>query len=212
MDEDSKNYIINYLKNYKGTVLVISHDIEFLDQVTTKTLFIDKRNKSFNFYDGNYSKFMKVQTEREKNLLRQAEIQQQEEDKLRDIINKYATASGKRKKMAQDREKKLEKLLEHKIEVINPNKKVNFNVEVNRESNTIPLEVENLCFRYDKFSEKDIIHNLSFKLEKGEKFLVVGENGIGKSTLLKLIVGTLEPDYGSIKLGNKLANKSQYLN
>ena len=64
LDEDSKNYIINYLKNYKGTVLVISHDIEFLDQVTTKTLFIDKRNKSFNFYDGNYSKFMKVQTER----------------------------------------------------------------------------------------------------------------------------------------------------
>ena len=190
LDEDSKNYIINYLKNYKGTVLVISHDIEFLDQVTTKTLFIDKRNKSFNFYDGNYSKFMKVQTEREKNLLRQAEIQQQEEDKLRDIINKYATASGKRKKMAQDREKKLEKLLEHKIEVINPNKKVNFNVEVNRESNTIPLEVENLCFRYDKFSEKDIIHNLSFKLEKGEKFLVVGENGIGKSTLLKFCLYT----------------------
>lgn len=203
LDEDSKNYIINYLKNYKGTVLVISHDIEFLDQVTTKTLFIDKRNKSFNFYDGNYSKFMKVQTEREKNLLKEAEIQQQEEDKLRDIINKYATASGKRKRMAQDREKKLEKLLEHKIEVINPNKKVNFNVEVNRESNTIPLEVENLCFKYDKFNERDIIHNLSFKLEKGEKFLVVGENGIGKSTLLKLIVGVLEPDYGSIKLGKK---------
>ena len=203
LDEDSKNYIINYLKNYKGTVLVISHDTEFLDQVTTKTLFIDKRTKSFNFYDGNYSKFLKVQTEREKNLLRQAEIQQQEEDKLRDIINKYATSSGKRKRMAQDREKKLEKLLEHKIEVINPNKKVNFNVKVNRESNTIPLEIKNLCFKYDKTSENDIIHNLSFKLDKGEKFLVVGENGIGKSTLLKLIVGILEPDFGSVELGNK---------
>lgn len=203
LDEDSKNYIINYLKNYKGTVLVISHDVEFLDQVTTKTLFIDKRTKSFNFYDGNYSKFLKVQTEREKNLLRQSEIQQQEEDKLRDIINKYATASGKRKKMAQDREKKLKKLLEHKIEVVNPNKKVNFNVEVNRESNTIPLEVKNLCFKYDKTSKNNIIHNLSFRLEKGEKFLVVGENGIGKSTLLKLLVGTLEPDCGSIQLGSK---------
>ena len=203
LDEDSKNYIINYLKNYKGTVLVISHDVKFLDQVTTKTLFIDKRIKSFNFYDGNYSKFLKVQTEREKNLLRQAEIQQQEEDKLRDIINKYATASGKRKRMAQDREKKLEKLLEHKIEVINPNKKVNFNVKVNRESNTVPLEVKNLCFKYDKTSETNIIHNLSFRLEKGEKFLVVGENGIGKSTLLKLIVGALKPDHGSIQLGDK---------
>lgn len=203
LDEDSKDYIINYLKNYKGTVLVISHDVEFLNQVTTKTLFIDKRTKSFNLYDGNYSKFLKVQTEREKNLLRQAEIQQKEEDKLREIINKYATSSGKRKRMAQDREKKLEKLLEHKIEVINPNKKINFNVEVNRESNTVPLEVENLCFKYDKTSEIDIIHNLSFRLEKGERFLVVGENGIGKSTLLKLIVGALKPDYGSIKLGNK---------
>lgn len=157
LDEDSKNYIINYLKNYKGTVLVISHDVEFLDQVTTKTLFIDKRTKSFNFYDGNYSKFLKVQTEREKNFLRQAEIQQQEEEKLRNIINKYATASGKRKRMTQDREKKLEKLLEHKIEVINPNKKVNFNVEVNRESNTVPLEVKNLCFKYDKTSKNDIM-------------------------------------------------------
>lgn len=203
LDEDSKNYIVNYLKNYKGTVLVISHDVEFLDQVTTKTLFIDKRTKSFNFYDGNYSKFLKIQIEREKNLLRQAEIQQQEEDKLREIINKYSTASGKRKRMAQDREKKLEKLLEHKIEAIGPNKKVDFNVEVNRQSNTIPLKVENLSFKYDKESENDIIHNLSFKLEKGEKFLIVGENGIGKSTLLKLIVGVLKPDYGTIQLGSK---------
>ena len=203
LDEDSKNYIINYLKDYKGTVLVISHDVEFLDQVTTKTLFIDKRTKSFNFYDGNYSKFLKVQTEREKNMLRQAEIQQQEENKLRDIINKYATSSGKRKRMAQDREKKLAKLLENKIEVINPNKKVDFSIEVNRESNTIPLEVKNLCFKYDKESENDVIHNLSFRLEKGEKFLVVGENGVGKSTLLKLIAGVLKPDYGNIQLGNK---------
>ena len=203
LDEDSKNYIINYLKDYKGTVLVISHDVEFLDQVTTKTLFIDKRTKSFNFYDGNYSKFLKVQTEREKNMLRQAEIQQQEENKLRDIINKYATSSGKRKRMAQDREKKLAKLLENKIEVINPNKKVDFSIEVNRESNTIPLEVKNLCFKYDKESENEVIHNLSFRLEKGEKFLVVGENGVGKSTLLKLIAGVLKPDYGNIQLGNK---------
>jgi ATP-binding cassette subfamily F protein 3 len=203
LDEDSKNYIINYLKNYKGMVLIISHDIEFLNQVTTKTLFIDKRTKSFNFYDGNYSKFMNVQLEKEKNLLRQAKIQQQEEDKLREIINKYANASGKKKKMAQDREKKLEKLLENKIEIVNPNKKVNFNVEIDRQSNSIPLEVNNLCFKYNKESKADIIHNLNFRLEKGEKFLVVGENGIGKSTLLKLIVGILTPDRGSINLGSK---------
>lgn len=203
LDEDSKKYIINYLKNYKGTVLIISHDVDFLDQVTTKTLFLDKRTKSFSLYDGNYSYFKRVQKERDENLLRQAQIQQQEEEKLREIINKYSSASGNRKRMAQDREKKLEKLLSNKIEVLSPNKKIKFNLDIDRESSTIPLKIENLCFRYDKESSQNIINSLNFELHRGEKFLVVGENGAGKSTLLKLIAGLLTADKGEIKLGNK---------
>lgn len=203
LDEDSKNYIINYLKNYKGTVLIISHDVNFLDQITTKTLFLDKRTKSFSLYDGNYSYFKKVQKQRDENLLRQAQIQQQEEEKLREIINKYSSASGNRKRMAQDREKKLEKLLSNKIEVLSPNKKVKFNLGVDRESSAIPLKIENLCFKYDKDSLQNIINNLNFELHRGEKFLIVGENGVGKSTLLKLIAGLLTADKGNIKIGNK---------
>lgn len=203
LDEESKKYIINYLKNYKGTVLIISHDVDFLDQVTTKTLFLDKRTKLFSLYDGNYSYFKRVQKERDENLLRQAQIQQQEEEKLREIINKYSSASGNRKRMAQDREKKLEKLLSNKIEVLSPNKKIKFNLDIDRESSTIPLKIENLCFRYDKESSQNIINSLNFELHRGEKFLVVGENGAGKSTLLKLIAGLLTADKGEIKLGNK---------
>lgn len=203
LDEESKKYIINYLKNYKGTVLIISHDVDFLDQVTTKTLFLDKRTKSFSLYDGNYSYFKRVQKERDENLLRQAQIQQQEEEKLREIINKYSSASGNRKRMAQDREKKLEKLLSNKIEVLSPNKRIKFNLDIDRESSTIPLKIENLCFRYDKESSQNIINSLNFELHRGEKFLIVGENGAGKSTLLKLIAGLLTADKGEIKLGNK---------
>ncbi|EKC58778.1 ABC transporter, ATP-binding protein [human gut metagenome] len=203
LDEESKKYIINYLKNYKGTVLIISHDVDFLDQVTTKTLFLDKRTKSFSLYDGNYSYFKRVQKERDENLLRQAQIQQQEEEKLREIINKYSSASGNRKRMAQDREKKLEKLLSNKIEVLSPNKRIKFNLDIDRESSTIPLKIENLCFRYDKESSQNIINSLNFELHRGEKFLIVGENGAGKSTLLKLIAGLLTADKGKIKLGNK---------
>lgn len=203
LDEESKKYIINYLKNYKGTVLIISHDVDFLDQVTTKTLFLDKRTKSFSLYDGNYSYFKRVQKERDENLLRQAQIQQQEEEKLREIINKYSSVSGNRKRMAQDREKKLEKLLSNKIEVLSPNKRIKFNLDIDRESSTIPLKIENLCFRYDKESSQNIINSLNFELHRGEKFLIVGENGAGKSTLLKLIAGLLTADKGKIKLGNK---------
>lgn len=203
LDEDSKNYIINYLKNYKGTVLIISHDVDFLDQVTTKTLFLDKRTKSFSLYDGNYSYFKRVQKQRDENLLKQAQIQQQEEEKLKEIINKYSSASGNRKRMAQDREKKLEKLLSNKIEVLSPNKKVKFNLGIDRESSAIPLKIENLCFKYDKDSLQNIINNLNFELHRGEKFLIVGENGVGKSTLLKLIAGLLTADKGNIKIGSK---------
>ena len=203
LDEATKKYIVEYLKGYKGTVLIISHDIDFLDKVTTKTLFLDKRTRKLELFDGNYSKFQKVQQEREENLMRQAEIQQQEEDKLRDIVNKYANASGKRKKMAQDREKKLERLLKNKIQVLDKNKTIDFKIKINREDSKIPLKITNLNFRYDKTAKRDIIHNLNFELNRGEKFLIVGENGVGKSTLLKLIMGLLSPDSGNIRLGNK---------
>ena len=203
LDEASKEYVVNFLKHYKGTVFIISHDIEFLDKVTSKTLFLDKRTKSFELYDGNYSKFKKLQSEKEEQLLKQAQIQEQEEKKLREIVNKYANSSGHRKRMAQDREKKLERLLKEKIEVREPNKKVNFKMDIERESSVTPIQIKNLCFKYDKNNPNYIINNLNFDLHKGEKFLVVGENGVGKSTLLKLLVGLLKPDEGEINIGKK---------
>ncbi len=203
LDEESKKYVIEYLKGYKGSVFIISHDIDFLNQVTTKTLFLDKRTRKLELFDGNYNKFKKLQLEREEALLRQAQIQQQEENKLREIVNKYANASGNRKRMAQDREKKLEKLMKEKIQVLDKNKTIDFKIGINREDSKQPLKITDLSFKYDKTDSKNIIDHLNFELSRGEKFLILGENGAGKSTLLKLIVGLLEPDSGYIKLGNK---------
>ena len=203
LDEESKKYVIEYLKGYKGSIFIISHDIEFLNQVTTKTLFLDKRTRKLELFDGNYNKFKKLQLEHEETLLRQAQIQQQEENKLREIVNKYANASGNRKRMAQDREKKLEKLMKEKIHVLDKNKTIDFKIDINREDSKQPLKITDLSFKYDKTDSKNIIDHLNFELSRGEKFLIVGENGAGKSTLLKLIMGLLEPDSGYIKLGNK---------
>jgi len=203
LDEESKKFVVDFLKKYKGSVFVISHDTDFLNEVTTKTLFLDKRTKSFKLYSGNYDYFKKLQVEEEKTLERQALVQSQEEEKLKAIINKYANASGKRKKMAQDREKKLEKLLENKIDIVKHNKEAKVDMIVKQESSNIPLKVENLYFKYDINSDKYIINDLSFDITKGEKFLIVGRNGIGKSTLLKLIVGKLTPCSGNITIFNK---------
>ena len=203
LDDESKKYVIQYLKNYKGSVFIISHDIDFLNQITTKTLFLDKRTRKIELFDGNYSKFEKLQIERERTLHRQAQIQQQEENKLREIVNKYATASGNRKRMAQDREKKLKKLMAEKIQILDKNKTIDFKIKINHEDSKQPLKITDMSFKYDKDSLKNIINHLNFELNRGEKFLIVGENGAGKSTLLKLILGILEPDSGCIKLGNK---------
>ena len=154
-------------------------------------------------YDGNYSDFQRVHDEREKVLLKQAEIQEKEIERLQATVDKYATASGKKKKMAQDREKKLEKLKANKIAIPPQQKKAKIKMDMERESSDMPLKIKNLSFRYDKNSNKNIIDNLSLDIYKGEKFLIVGENGAGKSTLLKLIIGQLTADSGEIDLGNK---------
>lgn len=201
LDFETKNYVINYLKNYKGTVFIISHDNEFLDTVTDKILFLDKRTKGMEIYSGNYQTFKRKLSEIEENLKRKACLQEKEEEKLKKIVNLYSNSSGNRKKMAQDREKRLEKLQKEKIELMPTLKETKIELTINRESNNIPLKVQNLSFKYN--GEKYLINNLNFSIGKGEKFLVVGENGVGKSTLLKLIVGLLKPDEGIIEIGEK---------
>ena len=201
LDSESRDFIINYLKNYKGSVYIISHDVSFLDDVTSKTLFLDKLNKTFVMYDGGYSHFIKIRKDEEDNLVRQAMIQEKEEKKLREIVLKYSNSSGKLKRMAQDREKKLLKLQKEKIHISIPDKSVKFNININRESNDVPVQIKNLCFSYDK---KDLLlEDLNFDIYKGEKFLVVGENGVGKSTLLKLIAGEISPISGEVLVRNK---------
>ncbi len=201
LDKDTKDYVINYLKSYNGSVYIISHDIDFLNKVVNKILYLDKISKKFELYDGNYDKFIKLHTEHEKALERQMKLQQQEENKLREIVLHYSNSSGNRKKMAQDREKKLEKLLNNKIEIGPKNKKAKIDIPINREGSKIPLVVERISFSYD--NKKPIIKDLSFSLSRGEKFLIVGKNGVGKSTLLKLIINQLQVDKGRIVIGNK---------
>lgn len=201
LDEDTKAFVTNYLKEYKGSLYVISHDIEFLNEITTKILFIDKRTKKMELFDGNYNKFIKVHNEREKTLNKLIEIEAEKEKKLQTFIDKYSSSSGKRKRVVQDREKKLEKLKREKIEVIKTQKQVKVDMDIENESSVIPIKAKNLYFKYDK---NYIIHNLSFEIERGEKFLIVGQNGVGKSTLLKLIVKNLEPNSGEINYGTKV--------
>ena len=201
LDLDTKDYIINYLKNYHGIILVISHDVEFLNAVTKKTLYVDKMKHNIEIYNGNYEKYMKIKSERDLAKQRLYEKQQREEEKLKGIIAKYIRGNEKKANIAKDRIKKLEKLETQKIELEKKNKYTKFNMKINRPSYSIPIKCNNLTFGYDE--ENLLYENLNFDLTRGEKLLVVGENGIGKTTLLRLIMGYLTPIEGSIEITDK---------
>ncbi len=201
LDLDTKDYIIDYLKNYHGIILVISHDIEFLNEVTKKTLYVDKIKHNVEMYNGNYEKYIKIKNERDLAKKRLHDRQIKEEEKLKNIIAKYIRGNEKKANIAKDRIKKLEKLESEKIELEKKNKYTKFNMKINRPSYSIPIKCNNLTFGYDE--ENILYKNLNFDLSRGEKLLVVGENGIGKTTLLRLIMGYLKPLEGNIEITEK---------
>lgn len=201
LDLDTKDYIINYIKSYKGLVLVISHDISFLDEVTNKTLYINKINHTTELFNGSYSKYLKVKNEKNEAKLKLYEKQQKEEEKLKKIISKYIRGNEKKANIAKDRIKKLERLQKEKVELERKNKYTRFKIKIEHESYSIPISVNNLTFGYTE--EELLYENLTFDLSRGEKFLIVGENGIGKTTLLKLLMNYLKPISGTINIGEK---------
>ena len=201
LDIDTKDYIISYLKKYHGMILVISHDIEFLNEVTTKTLYVDKIMHNVEIYNGNYQKYLKIKEERDLAKKRLFEKQQKEEEKLKTLISKYIRGNEKKANIAKDRIKKLERLQSEKVTIEKENKYTKFKMKINYPSYTIPLACQNLTFGY---TEDNLLYeNLNFDLTRGEKLLVVGENGIGKTTLLKLIMNYLTPLEGKIIIGEK---------
>lgn len=204
LDASTKDFIINYLKNYKGTVLVISHDIDFLNKIINKVMHINKINHKIKVYDGNYSVFKKKLLEESK--LKELRINQQEKEikRLEEFVFKAKQASRTNhnlKRMGQDREVKLEKKKAELERREKEYKKVSMNIEPNREGSKVPLKIEDLTFRYE--GKNNLYQKLSFYLTQGERFLIVGENGVGKSTLLKLIMGQLKPVKGEISFGTK---------
>lgn len=204
LDVTTKGFITDYLRGYKGSVLIISHDIDFLNAVVNKILFINKTTHKISAYDGNYKIFKRRYAQEQ--LLKELRISQQEQEikKLSDFVQKASQASRTNhnlKRMGQDREIKLAKKLSELEIRDRAYKHVKIKLEPKRESAKVPMEVTDLTFHYD--TQPKLYDKLSFSLSGNERFLVVGENGVGKSTLLKLLMGILHPDSGSIKFNQK---------
>ncbi len=204
LDAVTKDYVTDCLKNYKGSVLIISHDVDFLNQIVRKIVFINKSTHKIAVYDGNYSDFKKKRADEQRSRERLITHQEKEIKKLSDFVQRAKQASQTNhalKRMGQERALRLEKMRDRLLVRERPYRRVKMDIRPKREGAEVPLSVDGLSFRYP--GQRLLYRKLSFKLRGGERFLVVGENGVGKSTLLKLIMGLLTPLDGQIRFNPK---------
>ncbi len=180
LDVKTLFWLEEYLASYKGSIFLVSHDRYFLDKLVREIYELE--NKTLSIFKGNYTKYKLLKAEKTTRLLKEYEKQQEEIARLQDYVDRNLVRASTTKS-AQSRQKKIEKmeLIEKPLAPPTPPR---FCFSYQEPSYEQALTVENLCL---KAGEKTLIANLSFSLKRGEKCAVVGDNGTGKSTLLKLI-------------------------
>lgn len=186
------DFLEEFVKNYRGTVIVVTHDRHFLQNCVEKIL--DMENFRATLYPGNYEKFVRLKAERHAAQLKAYERQQDEIAKLEDFVrrNKVRASTAKR---ARSRQIALDRM--ERIERPPTTETASINLGDAAESANRVLILENVNF-------KGIIKNFSAEIFRGEKIGLIGRNGVGKSTLLKIIVDELKADSGEIKIGNRV--------
>lgn len=196
LDIHTLTWLEAYLMNYPGAVVIVSHDRYFLDK-TVQLVYEISRTKSQKYY-GNYSDYLIQKAEKLDREQKQYEKQQSEIKKTEEFIQKNIARASTTKR-AQSRRKQLEKL-ERIDQPISDNASAKFSFTIERKTGNDVLKIENLSFRFKE--QNDVLfQNLSLHLQRGDRVALVGPNGVGKSTLLKTIVGQLEPLTGEILLG-----------
>lgn len=204
LDTNGLNWLENFLKHSKQTVVIVSHDRYFLDQVAQKVIYINQQKISS--YQGNYSAFKKQRDQELIELKKNYSVQQKEIKQTEDAIRRFRhwgaiSDNEKHFKKAKRLEANLEKL--DRIDF--PNKasqKMNQGFQEQSKSGKEVILIDNL---YKNFGETIIFEKLSFQIFRQEHVAIIGENGVGKSTLLKMILGKEQLDSGEIKVGESVS-------
>lgn len=199
LDSEAIEWLEIFLKQYKGTVILISHDRYFLDQVVNRVFEI--HNKKLKSYKGNYSDFVKASAIEKELELKKFEDQQKDLKKQEESIEKLkAFGREKHLKRARSKEKALAKIdVLDKPEAYRKKARIEFNPSVI--SGNDVLQLRDISMGY---GERILFKDLNLDIYRGEKVALIGANGIGKSTLFKIIMNEIVPFSGNIKFGTNV--------
>jgi len=200
LDLRSIEWLESYLLNYKGAVIIVSHDRYFLDKIVSKV--IDIENGNVQMYLGNYTDFsnkkqMLLDAKMKEYLNQQQEIKHQEA-----VITKLKQFNREKSiKRAESRQKQLEKI--ERVEAPQTySENMRLSLDISKESGKDVLTVHNLSKSFD---HKKLFWDINFEIKRGERVAIIGDNGTGKTTLLKIINGLLNPDTGEVIYGSNVS-------
>jgi ATP-binding cassette subfamily F protein 3 len=218
LDIESIKWLENFLANYQGTFITVSHDREFLDKVSNKIFEI--HNGKLKEYNGNYTDYIEQKRIEEERLAKQYEKQQKRIKQLEEELRRrsqWSFAKEKEKSGAYDKgrvghlaaklmkkamnaKKNIERLLEkEKAEKPEKQKHINLTFDMDNTDSLLMMKTESLV---KNIGGKPLLKNINLRIENGDKITIVGGNGTGKTTLLKILAGRLEQDSGNINSGS----------
>ncbi len=196
LDLTSITWLEGFLMGFKGTVIVISHDRHFLNAIATECADIDY--ETIILYPGNYDDMVLAKTQVRDLAEHEAKSKEKKVAKLKEFVAKFG--AGTRASQVKSRQREIEKLQPQELKKSNIDRPFIRFPQAEMRSGQIVFNVQGLRKNFDQ----PVIDNLSFEVERGDKVAVIGNNGMGKTTLLKILAGVLEKDRGKVELGHQV--------
>lgn len=196
LDLESITWLEKFLFQYKGTLVVISHDRHFLNSVTTHIADIDY--ETIILYNGNYDDMVEAKTSVRERAESEAKSKEKKIAQLREFVSRFG--AGTRASQVQSRVREMNRLQPQELKKSNIQRPyIRFNV-TEKPPGKIVLKAENLSKSYD---DQKVIEKFSLEITRGDKIGIIGNNGRGKTTLLKMLAKVLQPDHGTVELGHQ---------
>ncbi len=201
LDLPSLTWLEGHLKSFRGTLLFVSHDREFLNNLSDQIIHIS--NGNVKVYNGNFDSFVEQREANAEFAKRQKEALKKKQDHLQEFVDRFRYKASKAKQ-AQSKLKIIERLkqLEDRLDIAESDQKPVLKMEVENQSAKVVLELKNVTIGYDDIA---LNKNLDLRVIRGNKIAIIGSNGIGKSTLLKTIVGEMPLISGEMQIGQNVS-------
>ncbi|MFM7253287.1 MAG: ABC-F family ATP-binding cassette domain-containing protein [Ilumatobacteraceae bacterium] len=204
LDIDAKTWLLQFMRNYRGALLVISHDLELLDEAITRVLHLDRPGEADTGtvveYRGTYSQYRTARAKDEERLQRLAGQQEREIARLQAVVDRFG-AKATKAAMAHSKEKQIARLESQRVQVGAGDRRLTVRFPDPPPCGTTVVTVDELAKSY---GGPEIFHDVSFDLGRGERLLVLGLNGAGKTSLLRILAGESKADRGEVSFGHQV--------